>query len=108
MSRAQRTAPAAYTAILEMARSLSLPVSFETDITTHDRRAIEAKPGARFMWCVYEHGSHLMWVDDSPLAAQAERFGVLVTGLGRAHCFYWDGSALFNFRRGAFADDHAA
>ncbi len=46
--------------IKEAARK-QLPTAFQTDLTKHDRRAIqELGDNPRFLWCLREAGTHLL------------------------------------------------
>lgn len=54
-----------YAAMVAEAIRCGWPRTFQTDLTTHDRRSIEdpANAGRPFAWLLYERGTHLCCLD---------------------------------------------
>lgn len=96
---AARTLHPAYIAILEASKAMGWPKRFRSDLTTHDRGAIDRlPPGMPFAWGLRDRGTHLFRADcqdgsghrspDFPRFVEGA-FGPLAT------CwFFWDGSRL--------------
>lgn len=56
-----------YLAIKAESDRLKLPTAFRTDLTTHDRRFINANPGKPFVWIPREHGTFVCRVTAEPI-----------------------------------------
>lgn len=69
-ARSGRCLANAYSAMLAESDRLGLPTSFRTDLTVHDRRVVENRPGARFLWAVGEMGTHLVEIEGSRIDAR--------------------------------------
>jgi hypothetical protein len=95
-----------YEAIEARAAELGLPKSFTTDLTEHDRAALEARdPAEPFGWIVYSHGTHLVHNKATmceargitPTAAAFELRGLcdaIDRNFSGLHCHFWNGRAL--------------
>lgn len=94
----------AYGAMLAETSRLSLPLSFTTDLTTHDRAHLATvDPSLPFVWCLYERGTHLAMVDpengnDDVIDRRGTRLGEIFDSweeCGPGSNFYgWNGSEL--------------
>lgn len=98
---------AAFEAILAASQAANLPRTFATDVTTHDRAAIEGAGDQTppFLWCLYASGSHLIWARGrtasvSPVV-KALCDGAAVGDFADAQWFVWDGSKLSPVRGGS-------
>lgn len=72
-----------------------LCVTFQTDLTVHDRRSVETYPDRPFAWLLYEHGTHLLWLDgpDTETLKILRCFRECFTG-GEHMWFVFDGSTV--------------
>jgi hypothetical protein len=94
-----------YDALERVAGRLSLPTSYASDLTVHDRATLDKRDASLpFGWCLRDGGTHLFipgardgvghTVDQFPgFVADAER------GCGPCHWFWWDGERLERVRR---------
>lgn len=91
----------AYVAMLAESKRLGMPVRFTTDLTTHDRAAIERQPAEPFVWCLYQQGTHMMHPQREHPAygtgrglEWAQEIVATSLALEGARLYEWDGTAL--------------
>lgn len=94
----------AYHQMLDASARLKLPRSFKTDLTTHDRDSLDRRIRMGsfvppFVWCLYAHGTHIVWADEAKNPRHVH--GILKTICedfsAEAHWFKWDGDQLTAF-----------
>jgi len=81
---------AVYSRMLEESAATGLPKTFKTDLTKHDRTAIESSGGEPFAWYLYDSGTHIVWPSSKSIADLVRA----VTEAGPGQWYTWDGSAL--------------
>jgi len=98
----------AYEAMLVASARLKLPVRFRIDLTSHDRKSLVAHGNLkdhRFVWALYAHGTHLIWIASGSDTRGGGEENVLVRCveeefLPGLHWFAWDGCCFSEARDG--------
>ena len=55
--------PNLFQQMCELAIANSLPRHHSNDLLVHDKLALEEGFGGPFLWLLYEHGTHIVWLD---------------------------------------------
>jgi hypothetical protein len=55
--------PNLFQEMCELAIANNLPRGHADDLLVHDKRALEESKGRPFLWLLYEHGTHIVWLD---------------------------------------------
>lgn len=91
----------AYLAMLAESKRLGMPARFMSDLTTHDRAAIERQPDEPFVWCVFSAGTVIMYARREHPAfgthrglEYARELMSSCLALDGARLYEWDGTAL--------------
>jgi hypothetical protein len=92
----------AYKAIKSVADKTGIIKSFRTDLTRHDKAAINENPNSKFLWFMYEDGTHILMIEENPvsLTNQSWKGKWRIDGIynsfssTRNHTFLWNGKSL--------------
>ena len=90
-----------YEALLAEAQRVGWPERFETDLTTHDRAALEKRdPALPFAWVLNRAATYLAFPSPSPVDGAGhyaqDMPAICARAFGREDCrwYWWDGLAL--------------
>lgn len=88
----------AYRSLLKASTRIGLPIHFVADLTTHDRAFCERNPEARFLWAVWDSGTHVIRTDVAPKGGVLPLVRCVNETFGNVAWFHWDGTQLHEIK----------